>query len=56
MMSLCTGLSTGENEYPCSSVGGWTVYVAPDGLPTFIPPPRIDPDQKPQRDRYHRRE
>jgi hypothetical protein len=35
---------------------GWTVYIAPDGLPTFIPPPRIDPDQKPQRNRYHRRE
>jgi hypothetical protein len=36
--------------------GGWTVYIAPDGLPTFIPPPRIDPHQRPQRNRYHRRE
>jgi hypothetical protein len=36
--------------------GGWTVFIAPDGLPTFIPPPWVDPDQKPQRNRYHRRE
>jgi hypothetical protein len=35
---------------------GWTVHIAPDGFPTFIPPPWIDPDRKPQRNRYHRRE
>jgi hypothetical protein len=35
---------------------GWTVFIAPDGLPTFIPPPWIDPQQKPQRNSYHRRE
>jgi hypothetical protein len=32
------------------------VYIATDALPTFIPPPWLDPDQKPQRNRYHRRE
>jgi hypothetical protein len=35
--------------------GGWTVYMAPDGLPTFIPPRHIDPLQRPQRNKYHRR-
>jgi len=23
---------------------GWTVFIAPDGLPTFIPPPWVDPN------------
>jgi hypothetical protein len=36
--------------------GGWAVFIAPDGLPTFIPPPWVDADQKPQRNRYRRRE
>ena len=36
--------------------GGWTVSVATDGLPTFIPPPWVDANQKPQRNRYHRRQ
>jgi hypothetical protein len=35
--------------------GGWTMYIAPDGLPTFIPPRHLDPHQKPRRNRYHRR-
>jgi hypothetical protein len=35
---------------------GWTVFIAPDGRPTFVPPMRIDPQQRPQRNRYHRRE
>jgi len=36
---------------------GWTVYVDPaDGLPTFIPPPWVDPQQRPRRNRYHRRQ
>jgi len=35
---------------------GWTVYIDPaDGLPTFIPPPWVDPQQRPRRNRYHRR-
>jgi hypothetical protein len=36
--------------------GGWTVHMAADGFPTFVPPPRIDPQQTPRRNRYHRRE
>ena len=32
------------------------VFIAADGLPTFIPPPWVDPEQKPQRNLYHRRE
>jgi hypothetical protein len=36
---------------------GWTVYIAPDdGLPTFIPPPSVDPQQRPRRNKYHRRQ
>jgi hypothetical protein len=35
---------------------GWTAFIAPDGLPTFIPPIHIDPQQRPQRNRYHRRQ
>ena len=35
---------------------GWTVYIDPaDGLPTFIPPPWVDLQQRPRRNRYHRR-
>jgi hypothetical protein len=36
--------------------GGWTVFIAPDGLPTFIPPRWVDPQQRAQRNHYHRRE
>jgi hypothetical protein len=34
----------------------WTVFIARDGLPTFVPPKHIDPDQKPVRNKYHRRQ
>jgi hypothetical protein len=35
----------------------WKVRLNPaDGLPEFIPPEYIDPEQRPQRNRYHRRE
>jgi hypothetical protein len=33
----------------------WTVHIATDGLPTFTPPPHIDPLQRPRRNTYHRR-
>ena len=36
--------------------GGWTVIMAADGFPSFIPPPHIDPEQNPRRNRYHRRQ
>jgi hypothetical protein len=36
---------------------GWTVFIArDDGLPTFVPPPWVDPRQRPRRNQYHRRE
>jgi hypothetical protein len=28
---------------------GWDVHIAPDGLPSFYPPPWIDPDRQPRR-------
>jgi hypothetical protein len=35
---------------------GWTVFIARDGRPTFIPPAHIDPLQRPRRNDYHRRQ
>ena len=35
--------------------GTWQVRVGADGLPEFIPPPYIDPLQRPRRNTYHRR-
>ncbi|MBA3524576.1 MAG: DUF222 domain-containing protein, partial [Geodermatophilaceae bacterium] len=32
--------------------GDWTVHIAADGHP-FIPPPWVDPDRRPQRNRRH---
>jgi hypothetical protein len=34
---------------------GWTVHIATDGFASFIPPPHLDPDRRPRRNRYHRR-
>ncbi|WP_029135443.1 HNH endonuclease signature motif containing protein [Nakamurella lactea] len=34
--------------------GHWTMWIADDGTPEFIPPPWIDPDQRPRRNRLHR--
>ncbi|HEV7898594.1 MAG TPA: HNH endonuclease signature motif containing protein, partial [Planosporangium sp.] len=35
----------------------WQVSINPaDGLPEFTPPAYLDPNQRPQRNRYHRRE
>ncbi|GAA5189914.1 hypothetical protein GCM10023322_43760 [Rugosimonospora acidiphila] len=36
--------------------GDWQVKIAPDGLPEFIPPRYLDPDQQPRRNIYHRRQ
>nr|WP_275941555.1 HNH endonuclease signature motif containing protein [Planosporangium mesophilum] len=37
--------------------GDWRVRINPgDGFPDFIPPAYLDPEQKPRRNRYHRRE
>jgi hypothetical protein len=35
--------------------GEWTVRIAADGHPEFIPPHYIDPDRKPIRNTIHRR-
>lgn len=34
----------------------WTVRIAADGHPEFIPPAHIDPAQRPRRNQYHRRQ
>lgn len=35
--------------------GPWQVRLGTDGLPEFIPPPWVDPRQRPRRNGYHRR-
>jgi hypothetical protein len=35
--------------------GDWTVRIAADGLPEFVPPPFFGNSQLPQRNKYHRR-
>jgi hypothetical protein len=35
--------------------GHWQVHIAADGLPEFTPPAWIDPDRRPRRNQYHRR-
>ncbi|WP_097328194.1 HNH endonuclease signature motif containing protein [Paractinoplanes atraurantiacus] len=34
---------------------GWQIGLGPDGLPDFIPPPTIDPEQRPRRNTFHSR-
>ncbi len=48
-------LLCGHHHREIHKPDNWTVFIAPDGLPTFIPPAWIDPDRKPQRHRYHPR-
>lgn len=36
-------------------VGEWAVRLAADGMPEFIPPGWLDPEQRPRRNHYHRR-
>lgn len=33
----------------------WQVFIAADGLPTFIPPRQLDPSQQPRRNTFHHR-
>jgi hypothetical protein len=33
----------------------WRVRLGHDGLPVFIPPPDLDGQRRPRRNRYHRR-
>jgi hypothetical protein len=48
---ICT-YHHGELHKPDS----WTVFIAPDGLPTFIPPTHVDPLQRRRRNKFHRRQ
>jgi hypothetical protein len=48
-------LLCGFHHTELHKTGGWTMFIAPDGLPTFIPPRHVDPEQRPRRNRYHRR-
>jgi hypothetical protein len=36
--------------------GEWTVRLGPDRLPEFIPPAHTDPEQRPRRNTFHRRQ
>jgi hypothetical protein len=51
-----TLLACGFHHDELHDPDGWTVFIAPDGRPTFIPPTRIDPHQRPRRNKYHRRQ
>jgi hypothetical protein len=44
-----------EHHHRVSHCGEWTVQIAPDGHPEFLPPAYIDPDRKPIRNTVHRR-
>lgn len=50
-----TVLLCGHHHRELHKPDGWAVYIAPDGLPTFSPPPHVDPGRRPQRNRFHRR-
>ena len=49
-------LLCGHHHAEIHNAGGWTVFIASDGFPTFVPPPHVDPDRNPRRNRYHRRQ
>ena len=34
--------------------GHWKIKWGADGIPEFIPPPWVDPEQKPRRNNTHR--
>ena len=52
---LNTVLLCGAHHTEIHRQGGWTVVMAADGLPSFIPPRHVDPGQQPQRNYHHRR-
>jgi hypothetical protein len=49
-------LLCGHHHAEVHKPAGWTVFIAADGFPTFIPPTDVDPLQRPRRNRYHRRQ
>jgi hypothetical protein len=44
-----------ERHHTVIHRGEWAVRLAADGLPEFISPPWIDPEQKPRRNPYAHR-
>ncbi|GAA5198393.1 hypothetical protein GCM10023322_71660 [Rugosimonospora acidiphila] len=54
--SLDNGVLLCAHHHRVIHQGDWQVRVASDGLPEFIPPRYLDPDQQPRRNIYHRRQ
>ncbi|WP_345632321.1 HNH endonuclease signature motif containing protein [Rugosimonospora acidiphila] len=54
--SLDNGVLLCAHHHRVIHQGDWQVKIAPDGLPEFIPPRYLDPDQQPRRNIYHRRQ
>jgi hypothetical protein len=54
--SLGNGVLVCGHHHRVIHQGQWRVRIAADGLPEFTPPPYIDPEQRPRRNTYHRRE
>lgn len=53
--SLNTGVMICRRHHVRIHHGDWTVHIGSDGLPYFIPPPYVDPEQRPRRNQYWRR-
>jgi hypothetical protein len=54
--SLGNGVLLCGHHHRVIHQGQWRVRIAADGLPEFVPPRYIDPEQRPRRNTYHRRE
>ncbi|GAA5190144.1 HNH endonuclease signature motif containing protein [Rugosimonospora acidiphila] len=52
--SLDNGVLLCAHHHRVIHQGDWQVKIASDGLPDFIPPRYLDPDQQPRRNIYHR--
>ena len=53
--SLANGVLLCRRHHRLLHGGGWTVRMGADELPEFIPPPYVDPQRRPRRNRFHRR-
>jgi uncharacterized protein DUF222/HNH endonuclease len=53
--NLANGVLLCRRHHRAVHHDGWTVRIATDQRPEFIPPPYVDPCQRPQRNRYHLR-
>jgi hypothetical protein len=50
-----TVLVCGFHHFELHKPDSWTVFLGPDGFPTFVPPPHVDPLQRPRRNGFHPR-